>query len=142
MADFTKLVRTLTSATHEKPTSLKGAVGVPFWIGSVLSFAVALYFFQMLSGVINGYLVVTVSLLAGVVGGVLIQACVDLFRGIRGGEVRKRYLAALVSISALAFVYGVIYYRTPESGFERVFSIASLVIISALFGYIVGRAKG
>jgi hypothetical protein len=142
MADFTKLVRTLTSGSHEKPSRLKRGVGFPFWIGIAASLGIALYSFRSLVGVMSGWLIASVSLLAAIVGGVLVQAVFDLYEGIRGGEVRKRYLAALVAIVFLAFIYGIIYYRTPDSGFERVFSIASLVVISALFGYIVGRAKG
>ena len=84
----------------------------------------------------------TIAVLAALLGGVLIQAGFDLREGIKSGEVRKRYLVALACILVLAAIFGAIFYQTPEGGIEKVISVASLVIISALFGYIVGRAKG
>lgn len=142
MADFTKFVRSLTSATHKKPTHLKKSVGLPFWIGMAASMSITLYCLRSLVGAMDGWLIASVSLLSAIVGGVLVQALFDLYEGIKGGEIRKRYLAVLVCVVFLAFIYGIIFYRTPASGFERIFSIVSLVIISALFGYTLGRAKG
>jgi hypothetical protein len=142
MADFTKFVRSLTAASQEKDSRLSKGVGLPFWIGVGACFLGFLFFFSALAGAVSGPLIAAISLLAAIIGGVLVQVIFDLARGIKGGEVHSRYLAVLVSIVVLAFTYGVIYYRTPESGFERVFAMASLVIISALFGYVVGRAKG
>ncbi len=142
MADFTKLVRSLTSATHKKPTHLKKSVGRPFWIGMAVSFGIAFCYFYPLARTVNGWMFGTIAVLAALLGGVLIQAGFDLREGIKSGEVRKRYLVALGCILVLAVIFGAIYYQTPEGGIERVVSVASLVIISALFGYIVGRAKG
>ena len=141
MADFTKLVRSLTSASHDKPSRLKKTVGLPFWIGMAVSAAVAFHNFQILFPNVHIGFIIIGTIFAALIGGVLVQAIFDLGRGIKSGEVQKRYLAALGCIVFIAFLFGVIYYRTPESGFERMFSMATLVIISAMFGYIVGRAK-
>ena len=78
MADFTKLVRTLTSASREKPSHLKKGVGLPFWIGIVASLGIASYCLRSLVGAMNGWLIAAVGLLAAIVGGVLVQAVVDL----------------------------------------------------------------
>jgi hypothetical protein len=144
MVEFTKIVRSLASASpNARSSKLRKAVGLPFWLGILASGAIAFYSLNGLLRPEGGlFLSLAVSLLAGVVGGLLIQALYDLVLAIRSGEVQKRYALTLVAVILLAFIYGIIYYKAPESGFERIFSVASLIITSALFGYVVGRAKG
>lgn len=142
MADFTKLVRSLTSATREKPSRLNNSVGAPFWIGTGVSLVVALYLLSAFFGKGSTWMITSLSIPAAFLGGVVVQALFDLRQGIKGGEVRKRYLAALSCILLCAAIYGVIYYHAPDNGLERAFLTSTLVIFSASFGYIMGRAKG
>jgi hypothetical protein len=143
MADFTKIVRSLAASPPGAKSGKRKAIGAPFWVGIVAAGSLAFYSLNGLLRPEGGlFFSVAVSVLAGVFGGLLIQALYDLLLAIRLGEVQTRYVLTLVAVVVLAFIYGVIYYRAPETGFERTFSVASLIITSALFGYVVGRAKG
>ena len=139
MTRLTKLVRSIYESKKQKGTPLGHGVGVPFWAGFGVGL-VSSFYILLLSLIKIGFVLICSSLLIAAFVGILAQVTYDLYVGLRGGAVRIRYVVSIGLIFLLGAAYGMVYYRTPESGVEKIFLMGSMVVVATLLGYLIGKA--